>query len=88
MTPTQRFENKVKQLSKAGGDVHYLSTVVYATDVLQLLLAEHRRVLALVRKHRKKHWDAGHRNMAYLEGVLTACDDILKALAGQKERHP
>ena len=94
MTPKQRFENKVNAMRLE----HIASAFAHQIDgrawpglthrMVQLLLAEHRRTLALVRKRRRTLQQIITKtpmDMVCREGAIQACDDILKALAGQKE---
>ena len=86
MTPKQRFEKLVFKARHTPNTLECLSFV----DAVQLLLAEHRRVRALVQRVKAR----SHKNIVANREEIDcnlgrcyeqACDDILKALAGQKE---
>ena len=81
MTPKQRFEKLVEseQLGPYGG---YFITPKLA---MKLLLAEHRRVLALVRGQQGWERDSFCNMVTESDGQWLDRYALLKALAGQKE---
>ena len=86
MTPKQRFEKLVDTHVHAEykGENYAMIEVDVAVT---LLLAEHRRILALVRRQPR------YRQGQYLMldaplGEWISRDDLLQALAGQKEKQP
>ena len=85
MTPKQRFEQRVDTHVHAEykGENY---AMIEADVAVQLLLAEHRRVRALVREQTRYSADVNSSMTTQLDGGWINRDDLLDALAGQKEQ--
>ena len=81
MTPKQRFEKMVLKARHTTNTFECLSV----DEVVQLLLAEHRRVLALVRGQQGWERDSFCNMVTESDGQWLDRYALLKALAGQKE---
>jgi len=74
---------KVEPVRKAGGDVHYLSWVLYERDALKLLKAERTRARRVVSGYRKEMQETIIKDSdmkVWRAAKLNACDDLLRRL--------
>ena len=84
MTPKQRFKKMVLKARHTTNTFECLSV----DEVVQLLLAEHRRVLALAMGQTRYRADVNSSMTTQSDGEWINRDDLLKALGGQKEEQP